>query len=95
MAKFQPGHAKIPGSGRRVGQISKSTERVREAIALFAEDNAPKLAAWLAEIEDPAKRIELYLRAIEYHVPKLARTEHVGEGGGPMKITISKDQDNL
>lgn len=92
---FKPGHKKVPGSGRKPGQLNESTKRVREAIAAFAEDNAPKLAAWLAEIEDPAKRFELYLRAIEYHVPKLARTEHVGEGGGPMKISISKDQDNL
>jgi len=24
----------------------------------------------------------------EYHIPKLARTEHTGEGGGPLQVNI-------
>jgi hypothetical protein len=26
---------------------------------------------------------------VEYHVPKLARTEHVGDGGGPVRVVAS------
>ena len=32
---------------------------------------------------------------MEYHVPKLARTEHVGDGGGPVRIIASTDDQNL
>jgi hypothetical protein len=38
---------------------------------------------------DPAKAADLYLRAIEYHIPKLARTELVGENDGPIEMTIT------
>ena len=33
---------------------------------------------------DPAHAAEIYLKAIEYHIPKLARTEVTGEGGKPL-----------
>lgn len=60
---------------------NKSTIEVREAIAVFAEANVSKMTDWLEAIDDPAKKMDLYLRAIEYHVPKLARTEGAGEHG--------------
>lgn len=82
---------------RPVGSPNRSTAAVRLAIAQFAEASAPKLEAWLMEITDPAKRLELYLRALEYHIPKLAREEHVGADGGPVAHTYrwldSEDDD--
>lgn len=62
-------------SGRTAGTPNKTTRDVREAIAVFAQDNVEKMTTWLDKIEDPAKKLDLYLRALEYHVPKLARTE--------------------
>ena len=46
-------------------------------MATIAETNVPKLQTWLDAIavKDPARAAELLLRALEYHVPKLARTE--------------------
>lgn len=67
--------------GRRVGSTNKATAEVREAIATFASANVGKMTEWLDEIADPAKKMDLYLRAIEYHIPKLARTEGAGENG--------------
>ena len=46
-------------------------------MATIAETNVPKLQTWLDAIaaKDPARAAELLLRALEYHVPKLARME--------------------
>lgn len=37
---------------------------------------------------NPSKAFELLQTVMEYHVPKLARTEHVGENNGPIKYEI-------
>lgn len=73
--------------GRQQGTPNKTTRDVREAIALFAQANVHKMDEWLEAVE-PAKRMDLYLRAIEYHIPKLGRTEHTGEGGGPVRQSM-------
>jgi hypothetical protein len=67
------------GKGRRKGVPNKATGDVRMIIAKIAERNASKLDAWLARIgrKNPAKAMDLYLRMLEYHIPKLTRTEIV------------------
>lgn len=77
------------GQGRKVGSKNHATQDVRLAIAEFAKANAEHIGEWLALIPDPAKRMDLYLRAIEYHIPKLARTETSGPDGGPVKHEYS------
>lgn len=80
--------------GRPKGSPNRATADVRAAIATFAEGNAHKLQDWLDRIAegsdgnrpDPAKAADLYLRAIEYHIPKLARTEVTGQNGGALQI---------
>ena len=74
--------------GRPPGSPNKATAEGREAIAEFAKANVASMSEWLAEIEDPAKRLDLYLRALEYYVPKLARTEQTGPDGGPQEHTF-------
>jgi hypothetical protein len=53
------------------------TAEVRAAIAAFAEANVAKLQTWLDAVaeKDLAKAADLFVRVLEYHVPKLARTE--------------------
>jgi len=70
---------KRPNQGKR--GPNKTTLDVREAIAAFASANVGSMGEWLNQIDDPAKRLDLFLRAIEYHIPKLARTEGPGENG--------------
>jgi len=44
-------------------------------------------------LPNPEKAFVLFQSVIEYHVPKLARTEHTGEGGGPLVLEIVKFSD--
>jgi hypothetical protein len=79
------------GKGRKKGEPNKITRDVREMIALVAEKNAAKLDGWLARIgrKNPAQAMELYLRMIEYHIPKLSRQEIVKPDSGPPRILNS------
>ena len=83
---FRPPNA---GKGRELGSKNIATKDVRSAIAAFASKNVDRMGAWLDEIEqkDPAKAMDLYLRAIEYHIPKLQRTEVTGDAGGPIETS--------
>jgi len=75
-----------PNPKSRKGVPNKATANVREAIAEFAQANVIHMSKWLNQIDDPAKRLDLYLRALEYHVPKLGRTEHTGKDGEDIRV---------
>lgn len=36
--------------------------------------------------QDPGRAADLLLRALEYHIPKLARSEVTGQDGGPLIV---------
>lgn len=80
----------------RKGIPNKATAAAREAIALFVDSNAPKLQEWLEKVANgdpendikpnPAKAFEMFQSVVEYHIPKLARTEHTGDKDNPIAI---------
>ena len=76
------------GGGSRRGRPNKASADARAMIALIAERNVRRLEKWLLQTadKDPAKAAELFLRALEYHIPKLARTEYAGPHGGAIPI---------
>jgi len=76
--------------GRPAGVPNKATTAVREAIARMAEDNAENFVGWLNQVatSNPEKACDIYLKAIEYHIPKLARTEVTGAENGPLTIKV-------
>jgi len=75
--------------GRPVGSPNKSTALAREAIARFVDGNADKLQGWLDEIaksekHGPKVAFDCFMQVAEYHVPKLARVEQVGDTDKPI-----------
>jgi hypothetical protein len=84
--------------GRSVGTPNKSTALAREAIAKFVDGNSHKLQEWLDDIATneklgPKVAFDCFMQVAEYHVPKLARTEHTGDATAPI-THIYKWQDD-
>lgn len=81
-------------SGRVAGVPNKATRAARESIAAFVDGNAHRLQEWLDSVArgvkdedgnyivtpDPEKAFDMFQKVIEYHVPKLARSEQVISG---------------
>ena len=81
-----------PGAGRPKGMANKTTIQAREAIARFVDGNADRLQGWLDEIaadQGSVAAFKCFSDLLEYHVPKLARTEVTGADGGPQELKIS------
>ena len=79
--------------GRAKGTPNKATANAREAIARLVDNNADRIQGWLDQIEaeQGAKAaLTCFIDLIEYHVPKLARTELTGGGEGtePVRVRI-------
>ena len=67
---------KRPNQGKR--GPSNATKNAREAIASFVEGNLDRLNGWLDRIEEddgPKAAWQCFMDVVEYHIPKLARTE--------------------
>jgi hypothetical protein len=82
------------GAGRPLGSPNKSTALAREAIARFVDGNSHKLQEWLDSIANdpkygPKQAFDCFMQVAEYHVPKLARTEHTGSEEKPIRYVIS------
>lgn len=82
--------------GRVAGTPNKVTQEARQAIAMFVDQNAHRLTEWLDRVANgdennkpnPAKAFELFQSVVEYHVPKLARSEIVGDPENPIRQEI-------
>jgi hypothetical protein len=80
--------------GRPKGSPNRSTALAREAIAKFVDGNSHKLQEWLDEIAmneklGPKVAFDCFMQVAEYHVPKLARTEHTGSDDKPIRYVVS------
>ena len=77
--------------GRPKGSPNKATSEAREAIARLVDGNAHRLTIWLEEIyqlKGPEAAWNCMMDVIEYHIPKLARTEHTGKDNEPIKMVV-------
>jgi hypothetical protein len=74
--------------GRKKGVGNKKTETARRAIANFVEGNVGNLNKWLAQMakDDPEAAFKALMSVVEYHIPKLARTEVTGADGSKLEI---------
>ena len=84
--------------GRPKGIPNKATANAREAIGRLIDGNAARLQGWLDEIAEnqgAQAAVKCFTDLIEYHVPKLARTEHTGKDGGPLIVQCSPEDEKL
>jgi hypothetical protein len=81
------------GGGSRAGSPNKATAAAREAIARFVDGNADRLQGWLDEIhaeKGAQAAFDCFTSLVEYHVPKLARTELTGKDGESLVVEITR-----
>lgn len=92
---FHKGDKKPESSGRKEGCQNKATSLAREAIANFVDGNAHRLEGWLDKIaeKDPKQAFECFQSVIEYHIPKLARTESTLTHKGKATLVIESSGD--
>lgn len=88
-------------NGRPKGAVGKTTQQAREAIAMFVEGNVDRLNDWLDQIaaDSPKDAFDRFMSVVEYHIPKLARTDiqPLGKDGLPTDLAdqvskMPKDQ---
>jgi hypothetical protein len=90
--------------GRKAGVPNKVTQEAREAVKALLDANLPYLQVWLQTTADgvfddqagkwivppnPGKACDIVQNLVEYSVPKLARTEVVGDEKAPQRMVIS------
>jgi hypothetical protein len=91
-------------AGRKAGVPNKATTEAREAIKALLDSNLPYIQSWIQSTAEgiyddlagkwivqpnPAKACEIVQNLVEYSVPKLARTEVVGDAKAPQRMVIS------
>jgi hypothetical protein len=95
MAKHQ-----LPaGPGRPKGSVNRATSRVRRAIAELAEGSSHKLEEWLDVVAngdperglkpDPAAAADLFIRLLEFHIPRLQRVGSSLDLSGPRITSVT------
>ena len=90
--------------GRVAGTPNKATKEAREAVKALLDANLPYLQTWLQNTADgifddktgkylvlpnPGKACDIVQNMVEYAVPKLARTEVVGDEKAPQRLVVS------
>ena len=67
--------------GRPPGKLNRSTEQAKLTLARIADEGLDNLKKDLQEIrkKDPVRAAELYLKILEYIIPKQQRVEVKGE----------------
>jgi hypothetical protein len=87
------------GKGRPKGSPNKTATAVKDAIKALADGNAHKVQEWLDLVAlgneslgikpAPDKAVDLWLKMLEYNIPKLGRTEVTGKDGDDVKVSVS------
>ena len=90
--------------GRKAGVPNKVTQEAREAVKALLDANLPFLQTWLQNtaegimddqtgkylvLPNPGKACDIVQNMVEYAVPKLARTEVVGDEKQPQRLVVS------
>lgn len=101
MKGIRTGPGRPPGGkkygGRAKGTPNRANKNAKAAIAKFIDGRCHEFEGWFNEIlkEDKVEAVKIWLALLEYHLPKLARTEMTGADGkelAPTKIVIVPGQ---
>lgn len=78
------------GKGRPKGVPNKATADVRACVAMIAQNLAPEVEGWIRKgaRKNPLGAANLLATLLEYHIPKLSRTEMTGLNGKPLEVSI-------
>jgi hypothetical protein len=78
---FIKGDTRINRAGRQTGALNRSTEQAKLAVSRLANQGLDALREDLEKIrkQDPLEAAKLYLKLLEYIVPKKAQMEISGE----------------
>lgn len=82
--------------------LSDNTENFGKWLTMVAEGKkgtyvdrrGKSKSVWLMK-PDPGRAVDIAMNMAEYHIPKLARTEMVGDGGGPIVVTSTPTDEKL
>ena len=70
---FKKGVKGHPLQGKR--GPDKVKQEAKDALAIFVSNNTEKFEDWISQVEDPGKRMDLVIKAMEFVRPKLARSD--------------------
>ncbi len=78
---FVKGDKRINKGGRPAGALNRSTEQAKLAVARLANQGLDALREDIEKIrkQDPVEAAKLYMKLLEYIVPKKAQMELTGE----------------
>jgi len=74
---FVKGDTRINRGGRPAGAVNRSTEQMKLSIARATNKVLNEMPVILDKLikEDPKAAVELAIKLMEFHIPKLSRTE--------------------
>lgn len=83
--------------GRQKGSENRFTSQARAAIAAIADGMAGEFVDWVRQVavEKPKDAAEIWLKAVEYHIPKLARTELANADDKPFQVAVTPDDKSI
>jgi hypothetical protein len=93
---------KREGAGRKAGVPNKATAEARELVKMILDSNLPNIQEWIHKTAEgimdkngkyivapnPSKACDIVQGMIEFSVPKLARTEVVGDKQNPLTVQL-------
>lgn len=92
---FEPGRRKT--GGRKKGVVNVDNRDIKQAFQNLIELNLDNMTTWLKLVAEtnPQKALEIVLDMSERFVPKLARTELVGDSSKPIPVQFYLPKRNV
>lgn len=78
----------VDGNAHR---LTEWLDRVADGIKVIEQDEDGNTVEKYIVPPNPAKAFDMFQSVVEYHVPKLARTEHVGDDNRPLVVEHNVD----